>query len=326
MTLLEHKLIIHIGLHKTGTKSIQSFFSEFRDPISAAGLHYPRSGCVGSEGAHHNIYRYYSQDANEKSRFNPRAGGEPELINEIRHLNKDVFISSEGFWTLARDEPDRFAEFVSNVAAGRKVLLIITWRNAAEYCESLYFQHAKTTQMTRIDQAVRSFFVIPDEFAKVVTFVSTTIKAKTLIIQYSKDMLDVFLKMISTHLDINIDRKLKGVRQTNPSLSSAQKLIAAHLSLSPLRLDPNIYKELLESFGEGTLRKSLRDDGSIMPDTIQRKLIEISVKSLRKILEANAGVALYPERLPDRFETRPYLLGDSGLFTFAKLRALLEAI
>jgi hypothetical protein len=326
MTSIENKLIIHMGLHKTGTKSIQSFFSEFRDPISAAGLYYPMSGCVGLERAHHNIYRYYSQKAEEKSRFDPRAGGGAELNNEVKDLNKDVFISSEGFWVLARDEPERFAEFVSNVSAGRRVLLIITWRNAAEYCESLYFQHAKTTQMVGIDKAVKSFFSIPAEFERVVTFLSTTMQAETLIIQYNRDMLEVFLNMMSTNLDIRIDRKLKGIRQSNLSLSSAQKLIAAHLSLSNVRFDTETYRKILDSFGEGTSRKSLGEDGSIMPEGIQRKLLEMSVQGLRNILKTNARVDLYPEGLPDQFETRPCLIGDSGILTFPKLRAVLEAI
>src|SRR5579862_5171604 len=106
-------LIIHMGLYKTGTKSIQSFFSEFREPISTAGLHYPVSGCVRLENAHHNIYRFYSDKAEEKLRFDPKIGGATELANEMRQLSKDVLLSSEGFWALARDEPDRFVEFVN---------------------------------------------------------------------------------------------------------------------------------------------------------------------------------------------------------------------
>jgi hypothetical protein len=326
MTSTANKLIIHMGLHKTGTKSIQSFFSEFRDPISAAGLYYPVSGCVGFERAHHNICRFYSQNADEKSRFIPNAGGEAELNNEIRQLNKDVLLSSEGFWVLARDEPERFAAFVSNVAAGRRVIFLITWRNAAEYCESLYFQHAKTKQMVGIDKAAQSFFSIPAKFEEVVTFLSKTIGAETMIIQYDKDMLEVFLNMMSTYLNVKIDRNLKVIRQINISLSPAQKLIAAHLSLSKIRFDPESYKKILDSLGEGTSKQRLGEGGSIMPESLQEKLIELSVQGLRSILARNTRVALYPERLPDHFKTRPCLIEDMGIFTFPKLRSVLEAI
>jgi hypothetical protein len=317
-----NKLIIHIGLPKTGTKSLQAFLWEFREPISAAGLYYPVSGCVGH--AHHNIYRYYSQDAKVKSRFDPSVGGEVELNNEIRQVNKDVLLSSESFWSLARHEPERFAEFISNVAAGRKVMFLVTWRNAAEYCESLYFQRAKVMQMPSIDKVAAMFFSIPDEFERVVTFLSNTIMADTLIIQYSKDMTEAFVNMMSTHLNVEINRELKARRVINASLSPTQKVIAAHLSLSKLRFDKKNYRRILNILGEGTSKQSGGEERSIMSESLQAKLIERSVEGLKNILKNNTRVTLYPERLPDHFKTRPYLMDDKEIFTFPKLRSVLE--
>lgn len=322
MTSAANKLIIHIGLPKTGTKSLQAFLWEFRDPISAAGLYYPVSGCVEPGKAHHNIYRFYSQDAKVKSRFDASAGGEEELKNEIRQLQKDVLLSSEGFWALARHEPERFAALVSNVAAGRKVMFLVTWRNAAEYCESLYFQRAKTMQMPGIDKVAPWFFSVPAEFERVVTFLSNTIGADTLIIQYSKDMTGAYLNMMSTHLNVMINRELKVRRVINTSLSPTQKLIAAQLSLSKVRFDPKRYKRILNSIGEGSSQQSGGQERSIMPEGLQEKLIELSVQGLKSILKNNTRVALYPERLADHFKTRPFLIEDKEIFP--KLRSALE--
>ena len=321
-----NRLIIHMGLHKTGTTSIQTFFSEFRDAISAAGLYYPESGCMRQEGAHHNIYRFYSQNADERSRFNPQIGGGAELISEIELLDKNVLLSSEGFWVLARDEPERFVEFVQGVRQNRKVLFLITWRNAAEYCESLYFQAAKTKQMVGIDTAVRWFFSMPNEFEKVVKFVSTEIDADTVIVQYGKDMIGIFTDLFAKSLKIDIDRNLVRRREENVSLSPAQKVIAAHLSLAKIRLEPKVYKEILDSFGEGTSDHASGEGKSIMPESIQEKLIRASVQGLRNIVENSRTVSLYPEHLPDQFKTRPCLMGDPGVFTFPKLRSALEAV
>lgn len=320
------KLIIHMGLHKTGTKSVQSFFSEFRDEIANSGLYYPMSGCTGQERAHHNIYRYYSDNTQEKSQFNVRAGGEAELKSELRNVDKDILLSSEGFWVLARDEPTRFAEFVSSFSDEREVLFVITWRNAAEYCESLYFQHAKEKQMVGIDKAVRWFFSMPAEFETVVTFLRGVKRSEILILPYCNDMLDLFLRMLSARLAINIDEKLKGARQNNPSLSSAQKLIAAHLSVSDIRFTPDIYKRILEGLGEGTAGLTGGDDGSIMPTQLQAKLIDVSVQGLRSIVEGSDKITLYPDEVSMHIATRPYLLDEGGLITFPKLRGLLEAI
>jgi hypothetical protein len=321
------KILIHVGLPKTGTKSLQSFFWEFRDQLSEAGLYYPVSGCVTPGYAHHNIGWSYSRKPKLKAKFDARVGGEKDLIKEIREVSKkDVLLSSEGLWALARDEPGRFAAFVSDVGAGRKVKLVVTWRNAAEYCESLYLQRAKVVQVKAITKAARKFFEFPAQFEKVIAFLQRTKGAEVFILQYGKDMTDVFLNFLAMHMGVQINRQLEAKRVINTSLSATEKLLATHLSLSKARFDPKTYKRLMNSLGDGTSGEASGGERSIMPEGMQKKLIELSVEGLKRAVKNNSRVTLYPESLPAQFKTRPYLLDETGLFTFPKLRAALDQL
>jgi len=319
------RIIIHVGLPKTGTKSLQSFFWEFREPIAEAGLYYPVSGCVKPGPAHHNIARSYSQEPKIKGRLDA-AVEQADLIKEIRQVNKDVLISSEGLWALARKEPERLEAFISDAAEGRTVKFVVTWRNAAEYCESMYFQRAKIMQVNSIANVAPIFFDVPSQFEKVVTSLTKVKGTEVVVLQYGKDMQESFVNMMSAHMNVNINRELKAKRVMNESMSVAQKLVAAHLGLSTTRFDPKTYRRILRSFGEGTSKEFKVGDRSILPEALQRKLIDLSVESLKRLVKNNSKVTLYPESLPGEFKTRPYLMDERDVFTFPALRTALAAL
>ena len=319
-------IIIHIGLPKTGTKSLQSFFWEFREPIAAAGLYYPTSGCDRRGHGHHNIYWTYSRKPKLKARFEAEIGGQVDLIKELRDVKQDVLISSEGLWALARDEPARMAAFVSDIAGGRKVKFVVTWRNAAEFCESMYFQRAKVMQLKSIKKALPKFFDVPAQFEKTVTFLTRVKGAEVFVVQYGKDMHELFLNLLSTHMNVKIDRDLKAKRVINTSMSVAQKLIAAHLALSKTRFEPKTYRKILRSLGQGTSKDFKTEDRSIMPEGLQRQLIDLSVESLKRLVKNNSKVTLYPVVVPKDFKTRPYLMDETDVFTFPALRTVMSEL
>jgi hypothetical protein len=312
-------------MHKTGTTSIQNFFSQSREALLESGLCYPTSGCQKGEGAHHNIYRYYTRNADERARFKPNLGGETQLLEEISAVDKDVFLSSEGFWVLARDEPEQFKEFVLAMSRHRQILFVVTWRNAAEYCESLYFQAAKFKQMVGISQAAKWFAAMPDEFKKVINFISNDLDVETRIVQYQTDMVTVFSSMLSDLLSIKIDAARSEQVYHGLSLSPAQKLIAAHLSLSIVRIDDEVYKAILGAVSDGITPPEAFGERSILPEALQKRLLTLSVDGLKEVLK-NQRVSLYPTTLNTNFEVRPTLLGKSDIFSFPKLRFELESI
>jgi hypothetical protein len=319
--------VVHIGLHKTGTTSVQSYFMRYRAELAANGLYYPESGCVTPEGAHHNIYRYYSKAAAESKRFNPKLGGLPELRAELASVDpkSHVLISSEGFWVLARDEPEQFRKFATEIGQQRELMFLVTWRSADEYCESLYFQNAKNRQMPPIEQAIRWFFEFPEEFNRVSRLITDVLGQNLTILQYRRDMVERFRSWFlqSMKLDLNIGTE---EIEVNPSMQNHKKIVATLLSQLSQRIDPSTYVTILDTFSDCIESSDTSQSVSIFPTTIQRKLAEKSVSELENLLLRNQRIALFPSELVIGRSTRPYILDDSMSLDFSSLKASFDGL
>ena len=84
-------MYIHIGPHKTGTSSIQSFLSLNKSLLEKQNYLYPKSGLI-FDGHHH-----LAKDVLEDADTPPLFGGLDDLQKEILGSNQDVIISSEDF-------------------------------------------------------------------------------------------------------------------------------------------------------------------------------------------------------------------------------------
>ena len=63
------RLFLHIGRHKTGTTSLQNFFSEKKELLSERGILYPETGRVTAHGTLDRAHHTFSQ----VTRFKPMA-------------------------------------------------------------------------------------------------------------------------------------------------------------------------------------------------------------------------------------------------------------
>lgn len=131
------KLYVHVGLHKTGTSSIQSFFHEHRDHLRGYGFLYPLAGIVPAYPGHHNLAWELAGDR----RFDSRRGTFSSLFSEVQAFDGDVLISSEDFegvlgdpriWTALREYAKR---------CGYVLRLVVFLREQAAYLESLFLQN-----------------------------------------------------------------------------------------------------------------------------------------------------------------------------------------
>ncbi len=130
-------LYVHVGLHKTGTTSIQSFFQEHREHLRSYGLLYPLAGIVPIYSGHHNLAWELAGDR----RFDSRHGTFSSLFSEIQAFDGDVLISSEDFEGVLRD-PRRWAglkEFAKRY--GYALRLVVFFREQAAYLESVFLQN-----------------------------------------------------------------------------------------------------------------------------------------------------------------------------------------
>ena len=95
---MSKRLILHIGTHKTGTSSLQSYFSFFREETESLGLGYPSIPAM---------FRY--KFPNKQHKFLAREGFKDknheivaEWLHQLKSSEHDNLLSSETFWRIGQ--------------------------------------------------------------------------------------------------------------------------------------------------------------------------------------------------------------------------------
>ena len=132
--------IIHIGMHKTGTTTIQSRLSANRDSLLENGVLYPTSGAI-STGGHLNLV--YETIASWN--FKPNLGSWKDVVDETNKHNPPVIILSAENFSGAR----KTKEIIESVKLYCKEVnadpVIVGYlRPQHSYVNSLYAQNAAT--------------------------------------------------------------------------------------------------------------------------------------------------------------------------------------
>jgi len=126
---------IHIGTHKTGTTSIQSFLRKHSQHLEAADIYVPTTATFEETSGHHNLAFELSGD----SRFDPLRGGLQELVDELSlQQTSQAVISAEDLGHLV-NQPEALARFEeAMLASGHSISYVMFVRRADHYIESLY--------------------------------------------------------------------------------------------------------------------------------------------------------------------------------------------
>ncbi len=130
-------VVLHVGMHKTGTTSLQTMIARNREHFREQGLYYPATGQVGVGDGQHNLAWELLGD----ERFDPEAGSLAGLADELRERRPPaVLISSEDLEYL-HDKPDRLVTLRDLLEdLGYSARIVITLREPSEYLESLYYE------------------------------------------------------------------------------------------------------------------------------------------------------------------------------------------
>ncbi len=130
--------VLHVGMHKTGTTSLQTMIARNRQHFRDQGLYYPTTGQIGVGDGQHNLAWELAGD----ERFEPASGTIADLASELRAQRRPraVLVSSEDLEYLY-DRPERLASLRGVLEdVGYAVRVVITLRQPSEYLESLYFE------------------------------------------------------------------------------------------------------------------------------------------------------------------------------------------
>lgn len=134
------KIIVHIGLHKTGTTSIQFSLAENRGKLLDQGILYPRAAAVEA-GGHLNLV----WEATQSWKFTAGAGGLAELIAEARSSDAEVvLISAESLSGYSKSQAP--LEIIGTIQRelNADIEVVCTIRPQFVMLDSLYAQNAST--------------------------------------------------------------------------------------------------------------------------------------------------------------------------------------
>ena len=129
------RCFLHIGLHKTGTTSIQWALNAHRERLAARGFLYPATGrAEAAPDGHHNIAWELSNDR----RFDRAQGTVRDLFAEAETSDGDLVLSSEDFSSSVYCR-ERFAAFVEDLRTRDfDPVFIVYLRNQVEQAQTLY--------------------------------------------------------------------------------------------------------------------------------------------------------------------------------------------
>ena len=144
------EIFIHIGPHKTGTKSLQSFLRENLDIIQTQ-YHVPITSAISKDNINHaNLFWELSEP--KDIRFNNNIGNYDQLLTEIKNSSKNVLLSSEAFSFIFTDSK-LYTKIISDLKKlNFKINLIIFLRNDIFQFNSLYnliIQSNETNQVKK---------------------------------------------------------------------------------------------------------------------------------------------------------------------------------
>lgn len=134
------RVIAHIGLHKTGTTSIQLSLAKNRGLLLEKGILYPQAGSVEA-GGHLNLV----WEGTASWKYVQDAGGIDDLIREVKDSNAGtVLISAESLSGYAKHPAP--IEIVSRLEKelNAQVEIVCTLRPQFIMLDSLYAQNAST--------------------------------------------------------------------------------------------------------------------------------------------------------------------------------------
>ena len=132
-------VILHIGLPKAGSTSLQSFLHDRRDELQAQDVYYPLTGQVEWEHAHHKLVFALAENAHQAVSGRERKALFDDLTAEIDQCGcSTVVLSSELF--LTRQGIVGASEEFRQLLEGRQLRVVCVLRSQETFLESLYRQ------------------------------------------------------------------------------------------------------------------------------------------------------------------------------------------
>lgn len=131
------KIILHIGIPKTGTTSIQRVFSQSNNCENIEFWRPPQTKRKAPPWRNSSPHKYISQSLIRQDYQNLI----PSIKESYLSCSKDLLISDEALWLIAITKPRAFLQFLEVLSDIQIPFhIVVTFRNSRQALESLYKQ------------------------------------------------------------------------------------------------------------------------------------------------------------------------------------------
>ena len=266
---MDKKLVIHIGLRKAGSTTIQQFLNVNAADLKALGCDYPRVG-RRARASHLNI----AADVRQLKEFDPFYGGVNELKSYIdKQTTHLTIVSSEVFESASRESAEHLRDVLQPGFGESTIVLIIrdpTGLLPSSYAESVV-SGRKTMEFDAffdqiIDTRRLQYFLTAKRWALVWGWKSINVRLLDRNHMLNGDLIDDFMAAIG--IDIS-DVRYRALRRVNSAnVSPGWKVIEALRALygaghglpssHPLVLSPRNLSDIR------TIRSCSQDVGDLL--------------------------------------------------------------
>lgn len=139
-------VILHVGVHKTGTTALQAALADARPQLREAGVLYPGTAQAHHREAMSSLGYAWGWVGRDSTTASPRAFS--DLAREVEHWPGRVIVSSE-FWCEA--DPQQAAAIV-RALGGPRVHVVVTLRCLGEVLPSSWQQYLKYGMTTPYEE------------------------------------------------------------------------------------------------------------------------------------------------------------------------------
>lgn len=156
---MKKKILVHIGLHKTGTSAVQLALNNNRRLLKDFGFLYPVAGCHYYWGQHNLAWEILAHPM-----YDPSKSGWKEFFREVESFEGSVVLSAEAFSTFSLVHIEELKKRLKDF----DVEILLYLRGQVEWLQSFWCELAKGRQnaieVPDLDSWVLSVARSPDVF------------------------------------------------------------------------------------------------------------------------------------------------------------------
>jgi len=226
-------IIIHIGMGKCGSSTLQNFLCRNEDSLRAKGVDYPKVGRKPHHKSHHNIANEIQDD--RRDLFDPKSGALSDLVRHYETQGtRTTVLSSEMFKNAGVSEITRLIDAFDVAVVRPDFAIVLVIRHLSELVRSAYVKMVKYGKhvydfdeyFSRIVQKdVTDYFEIGQRWAGVFGWPSMEVRLLHPRHLLNGDLLDDFMALAAPDIRIGAPG---GPERTSPrNISPGWKTVEA---------------------------------------------------------------------------------------------------